>query len=311
MREADKEVIRADVAARVKAEVERERASLVEEVAELQRREAALRGERDSMVTQAHSSAEEGRRVTERVKALQKQIDEQQEQYRRSEQITASAVNKERMSLHAAERAAGDQHRRLESELASSRQEAEAVSYQLQKVNEERTAVSLQRRTYDEHSGPAALSSVEARASQEIRQLQEALATERGEYLASENKLGILAQSAKMDKVLTGHEYTAAASNLRARARLFETEMGSQAEATVHQAEQEAAVRIEDAKRAVQTGDSGHGGDRRAQGRISGRSLEPASGLGSCGRQRKRHSPVLGVQAASRAGVLRVQTPRL
>ena len=79
------------------------------------------------MVARIQTSTEEGRLVTERVKALQKQIDEQQGQHRQTEQNVAAAMDKERGNLRAAGHAANQRHRGLEQELTASVREAEAI----------------------------------------------------------------------------------------------------------------------------------------------------------------------------------------
>ncbi len=122
---------------------------------------------------------------------------------------------------------------------------------QLRAISEERAPVSLQRRPHDEQSGAEALSQVEARANQEVQQLQAALRTERSAYLASENQLGATAQTAQADRTLLGQEQMAAASVLRERAQRFEATLGAQAEIAVYHARSKATAQAESLRQAM------------------------------------------------------------
>ena len=73
----------------------------------------------------------------------------------------------------------------------------------------------------------------------------------RGAYLASENKLSVMAQATQADRALLNQEHMAAASDLRDRAHRFEAAVGSQAEVAVSQARREARAHVESIRRAA------------------------------------------------------------
>ncbi len=87
-READKE----ELVCRVMAELGQSHAAHSEEVSELRLHGARVRQERDTLEAQVRSSNSEGQVVTQRVRAYQQRIDEQQAQHRQMQQSMASAI---------------------------------------------------------------------------------------------------------------------------------------------------------------------------------------------------------------------------
>ena len=102
--------MRAEITAQMRAEIGQQQVAHAEEMSELRKHEVNMKVERDTMAAQARSSTDEGRLVAERVKALQKQIDEQRSQHRLAEQGMIAAVNRERSGFREAENAADHRH---------------------------------------------------------------------------------------------------------------------------------------------------------------------------------------------------------
>ncbi len=175
--------------------------------------------ERDSLVAREQSAAEETRMVADRVRVLQRQIDEQKIAQQRTMQAASAAVDQERNVCREAENNGARRLTALARELEASNQEAEVAARRLTAIHEERISEEHRVLHANEQRSAVVLASVEAQATRAVNIMQAELRTEREACASTERNLSVLAQTMHNSREMTAHEHRAVAAELTARAR--------------------------------------------------------------------------------------------